>query len=239
MRKFFMAAVTIAGFAALAALPGAADAGGFRGGPPGPPPVPPAVAEKYDIDHDGMLSPSEDKAARDAFLEQYDADSDGRLSCREMRKAGEDMAGTSLRSSMQTMTRFFHGKSSVSPWRWEREDSPRCPCRKKVRSWITGRGPRTDPYSGVTVEANYGTPVFEEHIEEISMNIGANILLIAICLLIYGCNSDSSEDSTFEEMVSMYDTYTVDGIWEALDEGDDVNGTYILLGGRGGRHRRG
>ena len=91
MKKALMAAITVAGLLAGVILPGVINAGGFMGGPCGPPPVPPFIAEKYDADHDGKLSPDEDKAAREAFMKQYDADKDGRLSCEEMKKAGEDM----------------------------------------------------------------------------------------------------------------------------------------------------
>jgi hypothetical protein len=55
-------------------------------------------------------------------------------------------------------------------------------------------------------------------------------ILCAACLFILGCNAESDDDDDYyDEMTSKYDTYTVAGLWEAMDADADVSGTYILL----------
>ncbi|MEN6474195.1 MAG: hypothetical protein ABFD81_09290 [Syntrophaceae bacterium] len=59
-------------------------------------------------------------------------------------------------------------------------------------------------------------------------------LWIAVFLLC-GCNGDSSSDSdtdsTYENMTSSYTIFTVESLWEALDDDTDDNGSYIMLKG--------
>lgn len=55
----------------------------------GPPPVPPYIAEQYDSNSDGVLSPDEMDAAHKAFMERFDTDGDGELSMDERRAIHE------------------------------------------------------------------------------------------------------------------------------------------------------
>ena len=59
--------------------------------------------------------------------------------------------------------------------------------------------------------------------------------LLTVGVLLYGCNggssSDSDSSSTYEDMIASYTLFSVEGLWQALDDDTDDNGTYILLKG--------
>ncbi|HPI93644.1 MAG TPA: hypothetical protein PK350_10960 [Deltaproteobacteria bacterium] len=59
------------------------------------------------------------------------------------------------------------------------------------------------------------------------------LYLFMVCVFLCGCGSEilTEEEEDYEDMIATYDTYTVSGLWDALENDEDINGTYILLQG--------
>lgn len=58
------------------------------------------------------------------------------------------------------------------------------------------------------------------------------LFLLVAGLCIYGCSSDSDDDySYYEELTESYETLTVAGLWDAMEDEEDYQGSYILLYG--------
>lgn len=83
MKKSVSFSLAIAGVLAALVVPVLIHAAGPQGKFFCPRGVPPFMAEKYDANRDGTLSPAEEKTAWDAFMKQYDTNRDGTLSREE------------------------------------------------------------------------------------------------------------------------------------------------------------
>jgi hypothetical protein len=57
--------------------------------------------------------------------------------------------------------------------------------------------------------------------------MAATICVACLCFL--GCNSGSTDEDEYDDIVSQYDNYTVASLWAAMEESDDANGKIIIL----------
>ena len=60
-------------------------------------------------------------------------------------------------------------------------------------------------------------------------NILLCLLMTGLC--ISGCNYSSEEESEYDDMTAAYGTFSVLGLWDALENDDDYNGNFILIQG--------
>lgn len=57
------------------------------------------------------------------------------------------------------------------------------------------------------------------------------LLIVALCVCGCELSTEDEEDSDYDDMVSTYELLSVIELWNAMDNGDDYNGTYILVQG--------
>lgn len=72
----------------------------------------------------------------------------------------------------------------------------------------------------------------KDHMSTVQKNItclGAALFLLCACN--GSSSSDSESDSAYDDMLSTYTLFTVESLWQALDDDTDDNGSYVLLKG--------
>jgi len=61
-------------------------------------------------------------------------------------------------------------------------------------------------------------------------NILLSVTMLILCIC-WGCGAEIEEDEDYDEMVETYNFFTVETLWDALENDEDYSGSYILVQG--------